>query len=69
MQQKILKLCEIKRGVSSSVFQAIGEGKRTAYMFIVLRRIEENYEILVSRYIISDKYSMDSSRKTIITGS
>jgi hypothetical protein len=39
---KILKLCEIKRRVSSSVLQAIRERKGTAYMLIVLRKIEED---------------------------
>ena len=60
---KILKLFEIKRGFSSSVFQAIRGRKRAAYIFIVLRRIEENNEALVSRHKICDKYSTDSSRK------
>jgi hypothetical protein len=65
---KMFKFCEIKRGVTSSLSQAIRERKLTVNMNTVFNIIDDNDEVLVSLYTISDEYSMDSSRKKITTG-
>lgn len=64
----MFKFCEIKRGVSSSLSQAIRERKLTVNMITVLRRIDDNDKVLVSLYTIRDEYSTDSSQKKITTG-